>query len=276
MSAVLIGKPASGQKVLRKTNMTTEIDGLTLLSETYTIRTADIATLEPDRNTLHSNFVDSSYTPKYTRMAVETTRVEPLDGDLSSLVVNYVGMTSASGLPAAYVTAVGQAGAGVFGADASVVAKYITTDSFFDLLRGGILALDFSNSQLVLPTKRLMPATINATVMPPNPKQRTYRRSKTAAEINAEQSAQIAALNSAAGRFGNRIVYGGVTGYIPSIEYIYAGYVQTSISFTRRGLFNQIEEQFGEYFRGTDDFYTGDGIPNVRKIESFSSVDFNF
>ena len=112
MSATLIGKPASGQKVLRKTNMTTEIDGLTLLSETYTIRTADVATLEPDRNTLHSNFVDSSYTPKYTRMAVETTRVEPMDGDLSSLVVNYVGMTSTSGLPAAYVTAVGQAGAG--------------------------------------------------------------------------------------------------------------------------------------------------------------------
>ena len=275
MSAVLQGKPASGQKVLRKANMTTEIDGLTLLSETYTIRTADIATLEPDRNTLHSAFVDSSYTPKYTRMAVETTRVEPLDGDLSSLVVNYVGMTSASGLPGAYVTAVGQAGAGIFGADASIVAKYITTDSYFALLQGGVLALDFTNSQIIIPTKRLMPSSINDTAMPPNPRQREYRRNSTRSELAATQAANIAEANARAGRFGN-ITVGSIVPYPVTIEWIYAGYVQSSISFTRRGLFNQIEEQFTEYFRGTDNFYTGDGIPNVRKIESYSAVNFPF
>jgi hypothetical protein len=255
--------------------MTTEIDGLTLLSETYTIRTADVATLEPDRNTLHSVFVDSSYTPKYTRMAVETTRVEPLDGDLSSLVVNYVGMTSASGLPAAYVTAVGQAGAGVFGADASIVAKYITTDSYFELLKGGVLALDFTNSQIIIPTKRLMPSSINGTVMPPNPRQREYRRNSTRSEIAATQAANIAEANARAGRYGTFLV-GSVVPYPVTIEWIYAGYVQSSISFTRRGLFNQIEEQFTEYFRGTDVFYTGDGIPNVRKIEAYSAVNFVF
>ena len=273
MSATLVGKPASGQKVLRKTNMTTEIDGLTLLSETYTIRTADVATLEPDRNTLHSNFVDSSYTPKYTRMAVETTRVEPMDGDLSSLVVSYVGMTSASGLPPAYVTAVGQAGAGVFGADASIVAKYITTDSFYDLLKGGILSIDFGNSRLILPSKRLMPSTINSTVMPPNPRQREYRRNKTYSEA---ATAAEASFNAQYKTNPTSVVYGGMVSYPPSQEWIYAGYVQSSISFTRRGLFNQIEEQFTEYFRGSDIFYTGDGIPNLPKINAFSDVNFIF
>jgi hypothetical protein len=271
VSATLVGKPASGQKVLRKTNMTTEIDGLTLLSETYTIRTADVATLEPDRNTLHSVFVDSSYTPKYTRMAVETTRVEPLDGDLSSLVVNYVGMTTASGLPAAYVTAVGQAGAGIFGADASIVAKYITTDSYFDLLKGGLISLDFTNSALVIPTKRLMPASINNTLLPPNPRQREYRRNKTRGEL-----AVLVADAFAKSTRGTFFAGGPVVPYPVTIEWVYAGYVQSAISFTRRGLFNQIEEQFTEYFRGTDNFYTGDGVINVRAAESFSDVNFTF
>jgi hypothetical protein len=275
MPAIIVGKPSSGQKVLRKSVITTEIDGLTLLTETYTIRTSDIASIEPDRNTLHSAFVDSSQTPKYSRMSVETTRIEPLDGDLSSLVVNYVGMTTASGLPPAYVTAVGQPGAGVFGADASIVAKYITTDSYFNLLKGGVLTLDFTNSQIIIPTKRLMPASINGTIMPPNPRQREYRRNKTRGEIQAAQAASIAEANARAGRYGNYTV-GSLVPYPVTIEWIYAGYVQTSISFTRRGLFNQIEEQFTEYFRGTDAFYTGDGIPNVKKIEAYSDQNFIF
>jgi hypothetical protein len=75
---------------------------------------------------------------------------------------------------------------------------------------------------------------------------------------------------------GNRNVQRGVifsgfvSYYAPTIEYIYAGYVQTGISFARRGLFNQVEEQFTEYFRGTDGFYTTDGIINIPAVQSFN------
>lgn len=274
MGAVIVGKPSSGQKVLRKSTLTTEVDGLTLLSETYTIRTADISTIEPDRNTLHSAFVNQDQTPKYTRMSVETTRVEPMDGDLASLTVNYVGLTTTSGLPPAFVTAVGQAGVGIFGADAVIVAKYITSDSLFDLLKGGILSIGAGASRLLLPTKRLMPATINGTSMPPNPRPREYRRTKNQSEAVAAAE-QYYYDNYVKKGIGNRFVLSRVIAP-PLIEWVYAGYVQSSISFERRGLFNQIEEQFTEYFRGTDDFYTGDGIPNLPKINSFSDVNSLF
>jgi hypothetical protein len=108
MSAVLNGSIASGGKVLRKSQRSTEVDGLVTLTETYTIRRQDIESIEPDRNTAHSSF--STATNKYPRMQVETTRVEPIDGDLAQLIVTYVGLDYASGLPPAYVTAVGQPG----------------------------------------------------------------------------------------------------------------------------------------------------------------------
>jgi hypothetical protein len=52
MSAVLNGSIASGGKVLRKSQRSTEVDGLVTLTETYTIRRQDIESIEPDRNTL--------------------------------------------------------------------------------------------------------------------------------------------------------------------------------------------------------------------------------
>jgi hypothetical protein len=65
------------------------------------------------------------------------------------------------------------------GADASVVVKYISGDSLFDTLKGSTLNLALGGSNLILPTKRLMPATINGTAMPPNPRQREYRRNRS-------------------------------------------------------------------------------------------------
>lgn len=56
----------AGGKILRKSQRSTEVDGLVTLVETYIIRTSDIADLEPDRNTPHSSF--SSATPTYSRM----------------------------------------------------------------------------------------------------------------------------------------------------------------------------------------------------------------
>ena len=258
MSAVIINTALNaGQKILRKTQSSSEVDGLVTIVETYVIRSQDAASLEPDRNTSHASF--STATNKYGRMLVETTRVEPLDGDLAELIVTYVGLDYASGLPPAYITVVGQPGVGVFGADASVVVKYISQDSLFDALKGQVLSLAVGGSNLVLPTKRLMPLAINGTTMPPNPRQREYRRSLTLSEL--------AAITPAPSTFFS----GSISYFAPNIEWLYAGYVQTSISFARRGLFNQVEEQFTEYFKGTDGFYTTEGIINIPKVNNFQS-----
>jgi hypothetical protein len=259
MAAVIINTALNaGQKILRKTQSSSEVDGLVTIVETYVIRSQDAASLEPDRNTSHASF--STATNKHSRMLVETTRVEPLDGDLAELIVTYVGLDYASGLPPAYITVVGQPGVGVFGADASVVVKYISQDPLFDTLKGQVLNLAIGGSNLILPTKRLMPTSINGTAMPPNPRQREYRRNATL----TENIAASAGLN-------NGVLFSGyISYYAPTIEWIYAGYVQTGISFARRGSFNQIEEQFTEYFKGTDNFYTTDGIININTVQSFN------
>lgn len=271
MGAILLGSLASGGKVLRKSQRSTEVDGLVTLSETYTIRTQDIASIEPDRNTLHSAF--SSASIKYTRMAVETTRVDQLDGGLSQLTVNYVGLDYASGLPPAFITTVGQPGVGVFGADAAIVVKYITQDSLYDTLKGGNIQLQLGKTNLTLPTKRLMPTSINNTQLPPNPRAREYRRSKNASE---QYAAAIASYEAQYGNQQNVVVGPLIINYAPQHEWIYAGYVQTGISFQRRGLFNQIEEQFTEYFKGTSIFYQSDGTINFGRVNSFSDVNYPF
>lgn len=245
MSAVLNGSIASGGKVLRKAQRSTEVDGLVTLTETYTIRRQDIGSIEPDRNTAYNTFTGLTTFP---RMSVETTRVEPIDGDLAELIVTYVGLDYASGLPPAYVTAVGQPGVGVFGADASVVVRYITQQSVYELLQGSSVNLNLGTinltssgdrttttvstvARVALPTKRLMPSSINGTGLPPNPRAREYR----------------------AVLIGSNFT-----------EWVYAGYVQTGISFERRGLFNRIEEQFTEYFQGSDGYYLTDGRINTQ------------
>ena len=243
MGAIILGSLASGGKVLRKAQRSTEVDGLVTITETYTIRRQDIESIEPARNTSYNAFTG---TTKFPRMSVETTRVDPIDGNLAQLIVTYVGLDYASGLPPAYVTAVGQPGAGVFGADASVVVRYITQEPVFDLLKGSSIQLNFSkfsfSAQLTLPTKRFMPASINGTAMPPNPRAREYRAG----------------------------------GFAVLQEWLYAGYVQTSISFERRGGFNQIEEQFTEFFTGSSDMFTQDGAINLAQVNSLRSVGFFF
>ncbi len=257
MSALIVGSSlASGQKVLRKSQSSSEVDGLVTITETYAIRTENAGSLEPDRNTSHASFSTASV--KYARMLVETTRVEPMDGGVSNLIVNYVGLDYASGLPPAYITVVGQPGVGVFGADASVVVKYVSQDSLFDTLKGSTLSLSLGGTNLVLPTKRLMPATINGTAMPPNPRKREYRKTPNIFDIAATLPNKTLT------------TIGYVQLYPPLNEWIYAGYVQTGISFARRGLFNQVEEQFTEYFKGTDNFYTSDGIINIPKVQTFN------
>lgn len=275
MSVVFAGKPASGQKVLRRRISSTEVDGLVSISEVYTIRRSDVSTIEPNRNTPYNSFVNTEdKNSNYSRMQVETTRIDPMDGDLVSLSVTYVGLDYPAGLPPAYITTIGQPGAGVFGADASVVVRYINDASLFDTLKGGVVGFNVGESQVALPTKRLMPTSINDTQMPPNPRQREYRRSKTKSEQIAEQNAAFEKAMASQGYvfFSGRPPYN----FAPEFEWIYAGYVQTGISFQRRGMFNQITEQFTEYFRGSDVFYTTDGAVNRQKVEQFSAINVIF
>jgi hypothetical protein len=264
----------AGGKVLRKASRSTSVDGLVTLVENYTIRLADIGSLEPDTGITHSAF--STASTKYTRMLVETTAVNPLDGDLADLIVTYVGLDYASGLPSAYITAVGQPGVGVFGADAAIVVKYITQDSLFDTLKGGNISLNLGGTSLTLPTKRLMPASINGTALPPNPRAREYSRGLTGAEIldNAAKQFLEYSKNNPIG-IGN-FYRPPILGYIPEVEWIYAGYVQTGLSLQRRGIFNQIEEQFTEYFRATDQFYQTDGTINISRVNSFRDRIYSF
>jgi hypothetical protein len=277
MSAIIINIALNaGQKILRKTQSSSEVDGLVTIVETYVIRSQDAASLEPDRNTSHASF--STATNKYGRMLVETTRVEPLDGDLAELIVTYVGLDYASGLPPAYITAVGQPGVGVFGANAAVVVKYITQDSLFDVLKGGNVGLNLGGSSLTLPTKRLMPASINGTTMPPNPRTKEYRRTRNILELQSAATLAFQSYlkaNPLSGDSGS-IRQAPVVDYAPNYEWIYAGYIQSGISFQRRGLFNQIEEQFTEYFRGSDIFYQTDGTIDFKKVNAFSEVNFTF
>lgn len=263
---------SNGGKILRKSQRSTEVDGLVTLVETYTIRTADIENLEPDRNTAHSSF--SSASPTYSRMLVETTRVDPLDGDLSELVVTYVGLDYSSGLPPAFITTVGQPGAGVFGADAAIVVRYLTADSLFNTLKGSQVTISAQGTSLSLPTKKLLPTSINGTAMPPNPRQREYRRSPNQAEQIAAANAAFAKAVKSQGFvfFSGRPAYN----FAPEYEWVYAGYVQSGISFQRRGLFNQIEEQFTEYFRGSDVFYASDGVIDLNKVLAFSAINATF
>ena len=257
MSAVLNGSIASGGKVLRKSQSSTEVDGLVTLTETYTIRSQDIESIEPERNTTYNAFTG---TTKYARMLVETTSVEPMDGGLAQLLVTYVGLDYASGLPPAYITAVGQQGVGVFGADASVLVKYITQQSVFELLQGSSVNLNLGTinltsptgrgfttvsgtARVALPTKRLMPSSINGTGLPPNPRAREYRG----------------------------VLFGSTF-----TEWVYAGYVQTGISFERRGSFNRIEEQFTEYFEGSDVYYLADGRINTQRAIATLGQSFFF
>lgn len=274
MSAVIIGSIGSGGKVLRKTQRSTDVDGLVTLVETYTIRESDIAIVEPDRNTTHSSF--SSNTTKYTRMYVETTRIEPLDAGLAQLVVSYVGLDYSSGLPPAFITTIGQPGVGVFGADAAIVVKYVNDLPLFDMLKGGNISLNLGGTNLTLPTKRLLPPSINGTTMPPNPRGREYRRSKNISEIISSTNAQMASYLKANPSGSNITLGPPIISYAPQLEWIYAGYVQSSISFQRRGMFNQIEEQFTEYFKGSDAFYQTDGTINFAKVNSFSDVNYPF
>jgi len=203
MSAVIVGSPSSGSKVLRRADFTTERNGLETLNEIYTVRTSDRRTLQPSFGTLHSAY--SSASTKFARMAVENFSFREQDGDLTELNVTYVGLTTSTGLPPPIVRLIPTAGEGVYGPPLVIEAEYVTDVSETEFMAGQLAQNNGLGRQALFSTTIKMPAVINGTTMPRDPRKAFFNAPKVA--------------------FG-----GGV--YIK-----YSGYCVLSLSCDRRGLF---------------------------------------
>ena len=197
MSAVIVGSPSSGQKVLRRADFSVERNGLEKLNEVYTVRTADRRTLQPNFGILHSAY--STASTKFARMAVERFSFREQDGDLTEINVTYVGLTSSSGLPPAIVRLIPTPGAGIFGPNMVIEAEFLTDKSETDFSANGAGGLT-GPAGLFSAAVIFMPDTINGTKMPANPREPFFRD--------------------------------GVT-----ISRSYSSYTQQSLSCDRRGLF---------------------------------------
>ena len=199
MSAVIVGSPSSGSKVLRRADFSTERNGLETLNEIYTIRTADRKTLQPSFGTLHSTY--STASTKFARMAVENFSFREQDGDLTEINITYVGLTSTSGLPPAVLRLIPTPDAGIFGPNMVIEAEFLTDKSETEFMQtgaGGLLRPG-DNASNQGRFGRFIPSTINGTKMPSNPRE-PFGFSGTATKFN------------------------------------YFGYVQTSLSCEKRGI----------------------------------------
>jgi hypothetical protein len=171
MSAVIVGSPISGGKVLQRQDYQRDINGLETITENYKIRTEDRLTLAPAKDTTHASFSSSS--SKYARMAVETISFGEEDGGLSSMSVVYVGLTASTGLPKPVVRMIPTTGAGIYGPPLTIEIEFIT-----DLVES-----EFANGQLVkgVPTNQqftnvglgrflTMPSQLNGLTLPSQPR----------------------------------------------------------------------------------------------------------
>lgn len=217
MSAVIIGSPSSGQKVLRRNESSTQRNGLEFINEIYTIRTADRSALQPAFETLHKDF--SAASTKYSRMSVENVAFKEMDGDLSEMTVSYVGLTSSTGLPPALVRIIPQMDKGVFGPPCVISVEYISSSTTAQIL-SGVPSL-FLAPGIKIP----MPKSINGTVLPANPRD-PYDTGNEPRQTNAF------------------FVGGGSS-------FSYQGYVLNSIQAEERGIFAVVVAEYAEYSETT-------------------------
>lgn len=186
-------------KVLQRQNFNKEPNGLETIIESYAIATANRDTIIPEKNTLHSAF--SSSTKKYTRMVVESVTTEEQDGGITQMLVTYVGLTTSTGLPPAIVRLIPTPDAGIFGPDMIIEAEFLTDKSETEFTQTGAGGLLKPGDTLANQGRYgfFMPKSINGTNMPSNPREPF--------------------------QFGSLTNFG------------YFGYVQTSLSCERRGIF---------------------------------------
>jgi hypothetical protein len=170
MSAVIVGSPSSGSKVLRRADFATQRNGLETLNEIYVIRTEDRASIQPSFGTLHKNY--STATNKYARMAVENFSFRQTDGDLTEINVTYIGLTSSSGLPPALVRMIPTPDAGIYGPPMIIEVEFITDKTETQFLADGCGGTSIRTG--IMPpfgTAVGIPAEINGTLMPKNPRE---------------------------------------------------------------------------------------------------------
>ena len=167
MASEIIGSAIS-TKVLQRQNFSKEPNGLETIIEAYAIQTTNRDTILPEKNTLHSVF--SSSAKKYTRMAVESVATEEQDGGITQMLITYVGLTTATGLPPAIIRLIPTAGEGVYGPPLVIEAEYVTDVSETEFMAGQLSQNNaLQQAQLFYPTIK-MPESINGTTMPKDPK----------------------------------------------------------------------------------------------------------
>jgi len=190
-------------KVLQRQNFNKEPNGLETIIEAYAIKTENRDLIVPEKNTLHSAF--SSSAKKYTRMVVESVNTEEQDGGITQMLVTYVGLTLASGLPPPIVRLIPTAGEGVYGPPLVIEAEYVTDVSETEFMAGQLAQNNGLGKLQIFSRKIKMPAVINGTTMPRDPR--------------------TAFFNGPKGGFGTAVF----------IQY--SGYCVLSMSCDRRGLF---------------------------------------
>lgn len=173
MAAIIIGSPsatlsAANAKVLRRQEYQKDLNGLESLSETYIIRTENRISIAPAKDTKHSDF--STATLKFSRMASETISFTELDGDLTEMSINFVGLTSSSGLPPAIVRIVPISGAGIYGPSIHIEVEYVSDSSETQLMNGIFSSTQVSVQNPLNSFSRKMPSSINGTSLPADPR----------------------------------------------------------------------------------------------------------
>jgi hypothetical protein len=169
MASLVIGS-AINTKVLQRQNFSKESNGLETIIEAYAIQTANRDTIVPEKNTLHSAF--SSSAKKYSRMVVESVTTEEQDGGITQMLVTYVGLTALSGLPPAIVRLIPTVGAGIYGPPLTIEAEFVTDVSESQFIKGNINATsEIKLGNISFGQVNQMPAFINGTKMPDNPRQ---------------------------------------------------------------------------------------------------------
>jgi hypothetical protein len=157
-------------KVLQRQNFSKEPNGLETIIENYAIATANRDTIVPEKDTLHSAFSSSAKT--YSRMVVESVTTEEQDGGITQMLVTYVGLTASTGLPPAIVRLIPTPGVGIYGPPLTIEAEFVTDVSESAFIKGNIQeTATIKLGNVSFGQVNQMPAFINGTKMPDNPRQ---------------------------------------------------------------------------------------------------------
>jgi hypothetical protein len=180
MASVIIGNSIGAtntSKVLQRQNFSKEPNGLETIIESYAIKTSNRDAIVPEKNTLHSVF--SSSAKPYTRMVVESVTTEEQDGGITQMLVTYVGLTTSTGLPPPIVRLIPTAGEGVYGPPLVIEAEYVTDVSETEFMAGQLAQNTGLGRLQIFNNVIKMPAVINGTTMPRDPRTAFFSGPKT-------------------------------------------------------------------------------------------------